>query len=81
MNERIKELAEHAKLRPVLLLKHWGTIDALTDSEQEELKQLEKFAELIVQECTDLISEWKSEPFPLDPDFVIETIKDHFGVE
>ena len=51
MNERIKELALHSKLRPALLLHYWGKIDALTDSEQEELEQLEKFAELIVAEC------------------------------
>lgn len=51
MNDRIRELAEQAKLRPALLLKHWGTDDALTDSEQEELDNIEKFAELIVREC------------------------------
>jgi hypothetical protein len=51
LNERIKELALHSKLRPALLLHYWGKIDALTDSEQEELEQLEKFAELIVAEC------------------------------
>ena len=51
MNERIKQLALQSKLRPALLLHHWGKIDALTDSEQEELEQLEKFAQLIVQEC------------------------------
>ena len=51
MNERIQQLALQSKLRPALLLHHWGKIDALTDSEQEELEQLEKFAQLIVQEC------------------------------
>jgi hypothetical protein len=51
MNERIKELALEAKLGPALLLHHWGKIDALTDSEQEDLEKIEKFAELIVQEC------------------------------
>lgn len=51
MNKRIQELAEQAKLRSPLLLQYWGKIDALTDSEQEELKNIEKFAELIVQDC------------------------------
>ena len=51
MNERIRELAVQAKLRAPVLLQHWGKIDALTDSEQEELQNVEKFAELIVQEC------------------------------
>lgn len=47
MNERIRELAEQAKLRPALLLKHLGTFAALTDSEQKELKNIEKFAKLV----------------------------------
>jgi hypothetical protein len=51
MNERIKELALEAKLGPALLLHHWKNIDALTDSEQEDLEKIEKFAELIVREC------------------------------
>ena len=41
MNERIKELALEAKLGPALLLHHWGKIDALTDSEQEDLEKIE----------------------------------------
>ena len=51
MNERIKELALQAKLRPALLLYYYRTIHGLTDTEQEELEQIEKFAELIVREC------------------------------
>ena len=49
MNEQIFELAVQAKLRCPLLLQYWGKIDALTDSEQEELESIEKFAELIVK--------------------------------
>ena len=79
MNERIKELALHSKLRPALLLHYWGKIDALTDSEQEELEQLEKFAELIVKECGVALS-------PMLRDMIsrgqaVELIKKHFGVE
>ena len=51
MNERIKELALQAKLGPALLLHYYRTIHALTDTEQEGLEQIEKFAELIVREC------------------------------
>ena len=40
-----------ARLGPALLLHHWGKIDALTDTEQEELYQIEKFAELLIREC------------------------------
>ena len=54
MNERIRELALEARLGPALLLHHWGKVDALTDSEQEALEQIEKFAELIVRECAKL---------------------------
>jgi hypothetical protein len=55
MNEQIKQLMIEARLGPALLLHHWGKIDALTDSEQAELERLEKFAELIVQECTQVL--------------------------
>ena len=56
MNKRIQELAEQAKLRSPLLLQYWGKIGALTDSEQEELENIEKFAELIVQDCISQIA-------------------------
>jgi hypothetical protein len=55
MNKRIQQLAEQAGLGPAILLHHWGTVDALTDSEQDELEQIEKFAELIVRECVDIL--------------------------
>ena len=71
MNERIKELAEQAGIfRPKEFYQH---IDAL---------QLEKFAELIVQECIDKTfdsekgigpTRWKTE--------VMAELKEHFGVE
>jgi hypothetical protein len=78
MNERIKELAINARLRPVLLLRGWGSIDALTDSEQEELEQIEKFAELIVQDCCEILLKWKSEPFPFDEDTAVSLLKGYF---
>ena len=78
MNERIKLLALHSKLRPALLLHYWGKIDALTDSEQEELEQLEKFAELIVQECSLVADRARSEDMEWN---IGEIIKEHFGVE
>jgi hypothetical protein len=55
MNKRINELAIDARLRPALLLRGWGTIDALTDTEQEELEQIERFAEMIVSECIGVV--------------------------
>ena len=42
---------------------------------------LEKYAELIVQECANELIKWKDEPFPYDPEFGARLIKQHFGVE
>ena len=95
MNKQIQQLALQSKLRPALLLHHWGKIDALTDSEQEELEQLEKFAELIVGECveqlrytvlnTQELRRDKSTDYQVgweDGMFdAEEMIKEHFGVE
>ena len=78
MNERIKELAEQAKLNPVLLLQHWGTNDALTDSEQESLERIEKFAELIVRECIAICE--SGTPTQTTSGGAAELIKQHFGV-
>ena len=77
MNERIQQLALQSKLRPALLLHHWGKIDALTDSEQEELQQLEKFAELIVRECCEVAHC----NFHVDGLTLGGIMKKHFGVE
>jgi hypothetical protein len=73
MNERIKQLALEARLGPALLLHHYGKVDALTDTEQEGLEQIEKFAELIVRECIDTAFH-KGHP---DLEFLLK----HFGVE
>lgn len=75
MNKRIRELALQAKLGPALLLHHYGSVDALTDTEQDELEQIEKFAELIVRECA--IVGTMEEPHQ----DISKLIKQHFGVE
>lgn len=86
MNKRIFELSEQAKLRSPLLLQYWGKIGALTDSEQEELENIEKFAELIVQDCISQIAMIGVSNCD-DPDVVwivdkaIHNIREHFGVE
>jgi len=71
MNERIRELEK----------KCWShRVDgALIDGQLHF--DTEKFAELIVKECADVVLEWKSEPFPYDPEFGAKLIKQHFGVE
>lgn len=77
MNERIRELALQAKLGPALLLHHYGKVDALTDTEQDELKQIAKFAQLIVREC---ISVYKYDP-SVYHEVNIANILEHFGVK
>jgi hypothetical protein len=51
----IQELADQAGLRSAVLLRVYGTEDALCDSEIEELRQFERFAELVAaherEEC------------------------------
>ena len=78
MNERIRELALQAKLGSALLLHHWGTVNALTDSEQNELEQIEKFAELIVQETMQVVANQLPSNQYLD---VADAVIKHFGVE
>ena len=79
MNERIRELALQAKLRSALLLHHYSKVDALTDTEQDELEQIEKFAELIVRECAmrvdNILREKKDGGGTMGDD-----IKEYFGV-
>ena len=72
MNERIKELAEQAGYHI-----NGGKIFIRTTSEDITSCQ-EKFAELIVQECIDVVNvggEFVSRPK------MVERIKEHFGVE
>ena len=72
MNERIKLLAVAAA----------PANSSIPHSEWNIPKEfIEKFAELIVRECSNVILEWKSEPFPLEPDFAAKMIRKHFGVE
>ena len=41
---------------------------------------INKFAELIVKECTEVLLKWKGEPFPFDEDLAASLIKEHFEV-
>ena len=71
MNERIRELAEQAGLKVnadgEIGPAFFGSIDA----------GYKKFAELIVREC---LLKIENERFEL-PDFIIDSVKQHFGVE
>lgn len=70
MNERIIELAEQAGFEN-------GHQDRYGNSLSQEL---EKFAELIIQECTEVTADWykNHNQYHMPPD---EHIKAHFGVE
>lgn len=67
MNERIRELMAQAGTDSS---GKWMSVD-----------NSQRLAELIVQECVNVIMEWKSEPFPLDPEFAARQIQEHFGVK
>jgi hypothetical protein len=69
MNERIKQLAEQANIQIVK-----ATNYATALAEQGQLKDLEKFAELIVQECVTNL-------YLNGYDDAVIQIQKHFGVE
>ena len=75
MNERIKQLAEQARaqycdLGDASCFKRLGLVEAVVFKPED----LEKFAELIVQECMSYMEDG-------DIDFAKFMIKKHFGVE
>ena len=84
MNARIKQLALQAKFGPVIALNHYGTANALTDSEQAQLEQIQKFAELIINhaiECVrDVLRDEDSELTYAAATQVQTKIKEFFGV-
>jgi len=75
MNDRIRELAEQAD--GVFIHK------LITGAKQYTFleKDLEKFAELIVRECIDIISLYAIRMENFDGGHPIAEIKQHFGVE
>lgn len=81
MNERIQELALQARIKEVFRLRIYGTIDALTDTEQEDLESIKDFAELIVRECIDIVSPYAIRMENFDGGHPIDDLKKHFGVE
>jgi hypothetical protein len=86
MNERIKQLAEQAGLKH----HNWITNESNVkdgDFKYPRLEDYEKFAELIVFECTKVIvfggyrNPALGEKHPLTPPEIATMIKEHFGVE
>jgi len=74
MNKRIRQL-----MGQTLNEKFAGTWSAM--DLQYLTKFADRFAELIVGECADVLLQWKNEPFPFDEYVAVSLIKEHFGVE
>ena len=70
MNERIKELA-------IKVAGDYSKDDYWSFFNEE----LEKFAELVVEECANELLKWRHEPFPLDADSAARIIKQHFDIK
>jgi hypothetical protein len=73
MNERIKELAGQAKFMAE------EDINKQISYNTELKAFAEKFAELIVGDCAEVLLKWKGEPFPFDEDVAVRLIKENFG--
>ena len=69
MNERIKELAKQVDACYIPRYDMW----------QMDTETMEKFAELIVQECAGIVQTYMSR-WPEDAELT-KQIKEHFGVE
>ena len=72
MNERIKELAEQAE--------QWADNQNFYASDYQDY-MMEKFAELIVRECIDIVSPYAIRMENFDGGHPIADLKKHFGVE
>ena len=81
MNERIRELAEQAE---------WRFADNATGEFSEYDKRLQKFAELIVRECANVIADndlakdcgtIMMDSYAKGMRYSAHLIKEHFGVE
>ena len=72
MNERIKQLAEQAQ--------DWADNRNFYASDYQDY-MMEKFAELIVRECIDIVSPYAVRMENFDGGHPIADLKKHFGVE
>jgi len=89
MNERIKELVEQTARE--LVYEHDDDIGGVMDVWKFQNKDIEKFAELIVKECIQYLTDEAERLYSLrndDGDLCaakcydnIEGLKEHFGVE
>ena len=79
MNERIRQLADEAVTRVALRCE--GSMESDKHGEWIRYDDLEKFAELIVKECAEVIFETPVEYIETDTMHRIrDRVKQHFGV-
>jgi len=80
MNERIKQLAEQATIKTSYQYQTWG--DRIATGHKEQFDKA-KFAELIVQECIDIIAPYSVRMSRPGEEYLhpIQEIKEHFGVK
>ena len=84
MNERIREIADEAEaqycdLGDASCFKRLGLVEAVVFKPED----LEKFAELIVRECCDVLQTEtiRHDGYGYNQGFLHKKIKQHFGVE
>jgi hypothetical protein len=80
MNERIKQLAEQAGLTWRVQPLHYTNTNNPIDFPVSANRDLEKFAELIVQECLFIIDD-ERKPEMVSRIELWKQVKEHFGVE
>ena len=87
MNERIKELADEARIKFSAHLAHEGVDTAVITR-----RDLNEFAELIVRECAELLKKESEEYYIVGSDYcehskaeafneAVDLVKQHFGVK
>ena len=63
-------------------IKHFiNQVGTDTSGKWISVDKIEHLSELIVQECANVLLEWKKEPFPFDEELAANLIKEHFGIE
>lgn len=75
MNEKIKQLAEQANLSADKTYQ-FDPKDGFIIQEWDKIR-LEKFAELIIQECCDIFVELRTRP----ADLAVKDVKKHFEIK
>lgn len=81
MNERIQELAKQAGGNPNYSTFRGHFLPPPPDYIDPATVDLEKFAELIVRECIDIVSPYAIRMENFDGGHPIADLKKHFGVE